>query len=46
MRDCGVREITDMVRRGLKAALDLLVPRQCLVCERTLEASEEHLNLQ
>lgn len=43
MRDCGVREITDMVRRGLKAALDLLVPRQCLVCERTLEASEEHL---
>lgn len=43
MRECEAREFTDMVRRGLKAALDLLVPRTCLMCGQSLESAEEHL---
>lgn len=43
MRDCGVREFTDIVRRGLKTALDFLIPRTCLVCGCRLEIEQEHL---
>ena len=42
-REIEGNALKNMVRRGLKAALDLLVPRGCLVCERSLELSEEHL---
>ena len=43
MRDCGVREFTDIVRRGLKAALDFLLPRKCVVCENILGPAETHI---
>ncbi len=42
-REIEEKVLKDMVRRGLKAALDLLVPRGCLVCGHSLELSEEHL---
>lgn len=32
-----------LVQCGLKAVLDLLIPRQCLVCGRSLDAAEKHL---
>ena len=43
MRDCGEREFTDIVRRGLKAALDFLLPRKCVVCESILGPAETHI---
>lgn len=43
MRDSGEREFTDMVRRGLKAALDFLLPRKCVVCECVLGPAETHI---
>lgn len=43
MRDCGEREFTDIVRRGLKAALDFLIPRKCVVCECVLGPAETHI---
>ena len=43
MRDSGEREFTDMVRRGLKAALDFLLPRKCVVCECVLGPAEMHI---
>ena len=43
MRDSGEREFTDIVRRGLKAALDFLIPRKCVVCESILGPAEMHI---
>ena len=43
MRDSGEREFTDIVRRGLKAALDFLIPRKCVVCECVLGPAETHI---
>lgn len=43
MRDSEEREFKDLVQYGLKAVLDLLIPRQCLVCGKTLGSSETHL---
>ena len=43
MRDSEEREFKDLVQYSLKAVLDLLIPRQCLVCGRSLDAAEEHL---
>lgn len=43
MRDCGVREFTDIVRRGFAAALDFLIPRKCVVCECVLGPAETHI---
>ena len=43
MREICVREFKDIVQCGLKAALDLLIPRTCLVCGCRLEIEQEHL---
>lgn len=36
----------EILSRGLKAAMDLMLPRKCLVCGRKLLSREEHLCLQ
>ena len=33
----------NIVQYGFKSVLDLLVPRKCIVCEKTMEISEKHL---
>ena len=43
MKDCGAREFKDIVQYSLKAVLDLLIPRKCIVCEKSLETTEKHL---
>lgn len=43
MKDCGAREFKDIVQYSLKAVLDLLIPRKCIVCEKSLGNSEKHL---
>lgn len=43
MRDSEEREFKDIVRRGLKAALDFLLPRKCVVCESTLDPYEKYI---
>ena len=42
-REIEGKALKDIVQYGLKAVLDLLIPRQCLVCGRSLDATEEHL---
>ena len=43
MRRVEARELGHMVRRGLKAALDFLLPRKCVVCESILGPAEMHI---
>lgn len=43
MKDCGEREFKDIVQYSLKAVLDLLIPRKCIVCEKSLGTTEKHL---
>ena len=43
MEDCGAREFKDIVQYSLKAVLDLLIPRKCIVCEKCLGTTEKHL---
>ena len=43
MREVEGKALKDIVQYGLKAVLDLLVPRRCIVCESALAASEKHL---
>lgn len=43
MREIGGKTLKDIVQYGLNAVLDLLVPRRCIVCERTLGVDELHL---
>ena len=43
MRRVEARELGHMVRRGFAAALDFLIPRKCVVCERTLGPDEKHI---
>ena len=43
MKDCGPREFKDIVQYSLKAVLDLLIPRKCIVCEKSLGTTEKHL---
>ena len=43
MKDCGAREFKDIVQYSLKAVLDLLIPRKCIVCEKSLGTTEKHL---
>lgn len=43
MKDCGAREFKDIVQYSLKAVLDLLIPRKCIVCEKSLGTPEKHL---
>ena len=42
-REIEERALKDIVQYGLRAVLDLLIPRGCLVCGCSLELSEEHL---
>ncbi len=42
-REIEGKVLKDLVQYGLKAVLDLLIPRQCLVCGRSLDAAEKHL---
>lgn len=42
-REIEGKALKDIVQYGLKAVLDLLIPRQCLVCGRSLDAAEKHL---
>jgi predicted amidophosphoribosyltransferase len=43
MREVEGKTLKDIVQYGLKAVLDLLVPRRCIVCESALASSEKHL---
>ena len=43
MREIEGKTLKDMVQHSLKAALDLLIPRKCIVCERTLGVAEKHI---
>ena len=43
MREVEGKAIKDIVQYSLTAVLDLLIPRRCIVCERTLVSSEKHL---
>lgn len=43
MRDSEEREFKDLVQYGLKAALDFLIPRKCVVCESTLDPYEKYI---
>lgn len=43
MREIEGKALKDIVQYSLKAVLDLLIPRRCIVCERTLASSEKHL---
>lgn len=43
MREVEGKALKDIVQYGLKAVLDLLVPRRCIVCESALASSEKHL---
>ena len=43
MKDCGAREFKDIVQYSLKAVLDLLIPRKCIVCKKSLGTTEKHL---
>lgn len=43
MREVEGKPLKDIVQYGLKAVLDLLVPRRCIVCESALASSEKHL---
>lgn len=43
MRDSEEREFKDLVQYSLKAVLDLLIPRKCIVCEKSLGTTEKHL---
>ena len=43
MREVEGKAIKDIVQYSLKAVLDLLIPRRCIVCERALVSSEKHL---
>lgn len=43
MREVEGKTLKHIVQYSLKAALDFLIPRRCIVCERELDISEEHL---
>ncbi len=43
MREVEGKALKDIVQYSLKAALDFLIPRRCIVCKRELDISEEHL---
>ena len=43
MREVVGKALKDIVQYGLKAVLDLFIPRKCLVCGRSLDAAEKHL---
>ena len=43
MRGVEAKEFKNIVQYGLKAVLDLLIPRKCIVCENVLDVSEKHL---
>lgn len=43
MREGEEKALKNIVQYGLKAVLDLLIPRRCIVCEKTLGTSEKHL---
>ena len=43
MREVEGKALRDIVQYGLKAVLDLLIPRKCIVCEKVLDVSEKHL---
>lgn len=43
MREVVGKALKDLVQYGLKAVLDLFIPRQCIVCEKVLDISEKHL---
>ena len=42
-REIEGKALFSIVRYGLRAVLDLLIPRKCIVCEKTMEISEKHL---
>ena len=43
MREVEEKELKNMVRYSLKAALDFLIPRKCAVCECVLGLAETHI---
>lgn len=43
MREVEGKALKDIVQYGLKAVLDLLIPRKCIVCEKSLGTTEKHL---
>ena len=43
MREVEGKALRNIVQYGLKAVLDLLIPRKCIVCEKVLDVSEKHL---
>ena len=43
MREIEGKTLKHIVQYSLKAALDFLIPRRCIVCERELGISEKHL---
>ena len=43
MREVEGKALKDIVQYSLMAVLDLLIPRKCIVCEKTLGLSEEHI---
>ena len=43
MREIEGETLKNIVQYSLNAVLDLLIPRRCIVCERTLGSSEKHL---
>ena len=42
-REIEEKALKDIVQYGLKAVLDLLIPRKCIVCEKVLDGVEKHL---
>ena len=42
-RGIEAKALKNIVQRGLAAALDFLIPRKCVVCERTLGPDEKHI---
>jgi hypothetical protein len=42
-REIEGNALKNIVQYGFKSVLDLLVPRKCIVCEKTMEISEKHL---
>ena len=43
MREVEGKALKDIVQYSLKAVLDLLIPRKCIVCEKSLGTTEKHL---
>ena len=43
MREIEEKALKDIVQYSLKAVLDLLIPRKCIVCEKVLDGAEKHL---